>query len=110
MTDFHHDEDEERGTLRDRLPHLSVPASLHARVRDSLRSRELIRDSRLRGTWRRPATLAAAAVLCFAAGLFAGRQAPTQRSEERRVGKEWRCRGWQGRSKKKKREQQGEGV
>jgi hypothetical protein len=78
MTDFHHDEDEERGTLRDRLPHLSVPASLHARVRDSLRSRELIRDSRLRGTWRRPATLAAAAVLCFAAGLFAGRQAPTQ--------------------------------
>lgn len=78
MTDLDHDEDQDRGALRDRLPHLSAPASLHARVRDSLRSRELIRQSRLRGAWRTPATLAAAAVLCFAAGLFAGRQSPRQ--------------------------------
>src|SRR5688500_1225284 len=80
MTHHDHDEDDERGALRDRLPHLSAPASLHARVRDSLRSRELIRASSARGPWRMRTALAAAAVVCFAAGLFAGRQSPRQPS------------------------------
>src|SRR5688572_7962737 len=78
MTHHDHDEDDERGALRDRLPHLSAPISLHARVRDSLRSRDLIGQSRSRGAWRTPATLAAAAVVCFAAGLFAGRASPRE--------------------------------
>lgn len=77
MTDRNDEGDEGRGALRDQMPHVDTPASLRGRVRESLRARGLIRHSRSRGVWR-GGLLAAAAVLCFAAGLFASRVSPRQ--------------------------------
>jgi hypothetical protein len=64
-------EDGGRGALRDRLPKHAPPAALERRVRESLKSRGLIetkRGSRV----ARAAGFAAAAMVLFAAGLFAG--------------------------------------
>jgi hypothetical protein len=64
-------EDGGRGALHDRLPRHASPPTLEQRVRQSLETRGLIRP---RGVGRvvRVVTIAAAALLIFAAGLFAG--------------------------------------
>ncbi|MEX2151970.1 MAG: hypothetical protein WD825_01450 [Gemmatimonadaceae bacterium] len=75
MTDRHNDQDEGRGALREQLPRIDAPTSLHGRVHAALRQRGLIRYRRSTSTW---GLLAAGAVLCFAAGLFTGRVSSRQ--------------------------------
>lgn len=60
-----------RGALRDRLPKHATPPALEQRVRQSLVTRGLIRPSGV-GRVVRVVTIAAAALVIFSAGLFAG--------------------------------------
>ena len=70
-----------RGTLRDRLRPQPAPAELRKRVRESLAARGLLQSAPARAAAGRWTMIAAAAVICFATGVIAGRRSASGEEE-----------------------------